>query len=469
MKEMLAEIITEKRDRVVRQNRFDLIGDQCFITVNNEKFEVIDCTSFGIAFRAHKDFEKDKMYGDCKVSFVDNHIGDISIRVIRAESAHNYKKIACEIIGTPLEMEKISGIKSALQITMGHQDEVNKFTAIPEEFRRLVCEMKVWLLSLKGKVDNLDKNIQFNRVSDKQNYENTIANVIGSYIVNSFEPLYVKLDTILKSSDQQGKDLAFEFFRSQMIDLLLDAPFHNRAYTKPLGYAGDYQMMNQIYSYEGLGDNLFAKCLHLYFISAPESRAVRNRAGYLYDQIIKAFEKKKDGEKFRLLSVACGPAFEMQNFIYKHPELALQTKFCLLDQDMEALQHAQRKIMVIERDLNIKLDVELIHKPIKHVIAKGISGEFDLIYSAGLFDYFTDPVAHMAARRLFDALDSDGKLIIGNFSNASMGQLTMDIALDWHLIYRSPDELRGLFAEIGSSFSIESEEEGINLFCHIDK
>lgn len=464
---LAVNLTEESRLRVVRQNRFDLVGEACFIEIENKQFEITDCSSFGIAFKSDSKFSKDQKFSDCKVFFNSIHICDVSIRVIRSDVEDKHLKNACEVVGQPIEMEKISGIKLASELTTSHKSDVDKFLLVPADFRRLVCDMKVWLLSLKDRVDILEGKMDFNRVSDKTGFENTVANVIGDYIVKTFEPQYLYLDSCLKSSDSNVRELAFDFFRSQMVDLLLNAPFHQRAFTKPLGYAGDYQMMNQIYANEGMGKSLFSKCLHLYFISAPESRAVRNRAEYLFDIVVNSYKKHSKG--FRLLSVASGPAFEIQSFILKHPDLAVNTKFSLLDQDIEALQHAQKKIKVLERDLNIKLDVNFIHKPIKQVIAKGLDGEFDLIYSAGLFDYFTDPVAHMAARRLYDCLGNKGKLIIGNFSNSSLGQITMDIALDWHLIYRSPEDLKSLFAEIGNSFNIESEKEGINLFCHIDK
>lgn len=460
--------LDEKRERVVRQNRFDLVGENCFLEISGKKFEVTDCTAFGLAFKSKEVFQVDQKLTNCQMIYSEKNICELSLRVIRVENVDGFNKVGCEVIGQPIEMERINGIKLASQITSEHRLETEKNIVIPEAFRRIVCEMKVWLLSLKDKVDELEKKLDFNKVIDKNNFENTVANTIGDYIVKTFETQYVSLNSMLKNVDQGVKDAAFEFFRGQMIDLLLSAPFHNRAYTKPLGYAGDFQMMNQIYAHEGMGDSLFAKCLHLYFISAPESRAVRNRAEYLLQQILDGYKRNKN-TTFSVLSVASGPAFEVQNFIKKYPEFAVNTKFSLLDQDMEALQHAQRKIKVLERDLKIKINCEFIHKPIKHVIAKGLSSKHNLIYSAGLFDYFTDPVAHMAAKRLFEALDENGKLIIGNFSNASLGQLTMDIALDWHLIYRSTENLSSLFAEIGKNFFIESEEEGINLFCHIDK
>jgi chemotaxis methyl-accepting protein methylase len=106
----------------------------------------------------------------------------------------------------------------------------------------------------------------------------------------------------------------------------------------------------------------------------------------------------------------------------------------------------------------------------KNVIARGIEGsDYDIIYCAGLFDYLSDPVAQLAAVKLFKSLKSGGSLIIGNFNLANPNEVIMDLALDWHLIYRSSNDLQSLFENIGGKLSIESENLGINLFCVIRK
>ncbi len=470
MKNQRLSLASENRNRVVRQNRIDLSGEKAVLVIDGVDYDIIDCSPFGVAFRAGNEMKQDAVFSNSEVMFENQKISDVNIKIIRSESSGHFFKVAAEVVGHPLEIEKILAIKHAIAITTQHEAEVLKFSIVPEDFRRLVSDMKVWLLSLKIKVDAIEKEQEFNRQGEKIDFENMVANIIGGYIVKTFEPMYVKLDELLKNEDKDTVALSFDYFRDQMVQILLGAPFHNRAFNKPLGYAGDYQMMNQIYSFEGMGDSLFSKCLHLYFISAPESRAVRNRAEYLYNQIYsKVFPLDNKNKIVKILSVACGPAFEVQNFIKRNLQAVEHTRFYFLDQDIEALQFVQRKIKALERDLKITIAFELIHKPIRDVIAKGLDDKFDLIYSAGLFDYFSDPVASMAAKRLHAALASGGKLIIGNFSNTSLGKITMDIALDWHLIYRSPEELSNLFAPVGQNFRIESEQEGINLFCHIDK
>ena len=457
-----------QNERIVRQNRIDLLGDNCFISINGSSAEVIDCSPFGIAFRLDQKIDTNMTMRNCDLVYHYKNVGKVSVQVARCEKINDYYKVACEVIGEPIEIEKIIGIKNALAIIEDHKNSFLKYSTLPEEFKAVVSEMKTWLINLKEKVNNNHDIFKFNRVSDLHFYESAVANTIGEYIVKSFEPVYIRLQNIMQKSTKEQQNLAFEFFREKMIDILLEAPFHNRAYNKPLGYAGDYQMMNQIYAKESMGNDLFSKCLHLYFISAPESKAVRNRGNYLYD-LIKKTVAKDPKRIFNILSVASGPAFEVQLLVKNDPEIAKNVNFTLLDQDTEALQHAQRMLKNLARDNGIELNITLLNRPIKQVIVKGLESKYDLIYSAGLFDYFSDPVAQAASTRLYDALNNQGRLVIGNFSNKSLGKITMDIALDWHLIYRSEDELKSLFIHNTPDFYIESEEEGINLFCHLLK
>jgi extracellular factor (EF) 3-hydroxypalmitic acid methyl ester biosynthesis protein len=75
----------------------------------------------------------------------------------------------------------------------------------------------------------------------------------------------------------------------------------------------------------------------------------------------------------------------------------------------------------------------------------------------------------MTAKALFERLKPGGQLIIGNFSLKTPNQFGMRIALDWNLIYRSHEDLRRLFGNLGGTFSVEQEPEGVNLFCVIRK
>jgi hypothetical protein len=63
-----------------------------------------------------------------------------------------------------------------------------------------------------------------------------------------------------------------------LIDL---SPFAARCFHKPLGYAGDFEMMNMLYRNESLGDTLFGRSLSRVILDSDAGQAVRHRAHYL--------------------------------------------------------------------------------------------------------------------------------------------------------------------------------------------
>ena len=101
------------------------------------------------------------------------------------------------------------------------------------------------------------------------------------------------------------------------------------------------------------------------------------------------------------------------------------------------------------------------------MITEGLDDSYDLVYSAGLFDYLKDPAVRAAGTRLVDALAPGGHAVIGNFDVANPTRPLMELILNWPLYHRSADDLRRLFDGLGSGTSIEREATGVNLFAVI--
>ena len=65
------------------------------------------------------------------------------------------------------------------------------------------------------------------------------------------------------------------------------------------------------------------------------------------------------------------------------------------------------------------------------MIAEGLDNSYDLIYSAGLFDYLNDRVVRTAGARLVDALAPGGTAVIGNFDVANPTRPLMEHVRAW--------------------------------------
>jgi extracellular factor (EF) 3-hydroxypalmitic acid methyl ester biosynthesis protein len=326
---------------------------------------------------------------------------------------------------------------------------------IPRWFDSLLDAFSSAVSELVTEVEKLDAPFSQERLGDA-------ANVVQRRLDGQFAALSAGLRHLdvdeLAAAVARCRGLVGPIFdRSELLA---------RLFSKPLGYAGDYEMMNMIYAEHTAGSDLLGQALGRYAVAMPEACAVRNRVAYLGDKIVAAADKATSERPARILSVAAGPALEIQALLAVHDGLLERSHFVLLDQDPRALAHARRQINAVTSDAS---NVEYLRCDIREVIKHGLEQpRFDLIYSAGLFDYFSDRTARAAAARLAESLALGGSLVIGNFGPGGPSRALMELVLDWHLTYRSADRLKELYSTLGHPVHIEAEPSGINLFAIIN-
>jgi hypothetical protein len=78
-------------------------------------------------------------------------------------------------------------------------------------------------------------------------------------------------------------------------------------------------------------------------------------------------------------------------------------------------------------------------------------GRFELIYSAGLYDYLPDALARRLTARLVQMLAPGGRLLIANFVPGGSGRGYMELFMDWTLVLRTPAQMQALAQDAGAS------------------
>jgi extracellular factor (EF) 3-hydroxypalmitic acid methyl ester biosynthesis protein len=181
-------------------------------------------------------------------------------------------------------------------------------------------------------------------------------------------------------------------------------------------------------------------------VEQPAAEAVRNRRGYIADWVRTYSDKAKYSAKNRLhiLSVACGPAFELRD-IMDSARKCRQLHFTLFDQDSYALLEAARVVDMVEKSFDEKLSVEFLRESVRTMLfTQQLTqrwGHYHLIYSMGLFDYLTPPVAASVLGKLYQLLLPGGQIVVGNFHPSNRSRVYMDYWLDWVLFHRTEAEL----------------------------
>jgi hypothetical protein len=224
--------------------------------------------------------------------------------------------------------------------------------------------------------------------------------------------------------------------------ILHQDPFTYRAFSKPRGYAGDAELLDYIYGVdEGwpapagtspVGQRIFAH----HTAHGPSPRAVRARRhtlARLVDETSAAVRRP------RILSVAAGHLREAG--LSAAVREGRTGEFVALDQDGQSLETVER--------LYGRFSVVTVTAGIRRLLTGRLAlGRFDLVYSAGLYDYLPQATARRLTGVLFAMLPPGGRLLVANFVPGIRDVGYMESYMDWRLTYRTTEELRDVATAI---------------------
>jgi hypothetical protein len=224
----------------------------------------------------------------------------------------------------------------------------------------------------------------------------------------------------------------------------MDAPNWRRSYEKPLGYPGDYAIMNYFYSGAAEGDGLFAKMVHRLGNEHPTPNSIPLRMRVLLETIERTASTMNGGREVRITSLGCGPAREVAEYLKTHQN-GHRVAFTLIDQDEQALSHAYSQIYPLMCEFQDRVRANCLHLSFSQLIRDPAvleeAKDQDLIYSSGLFDYLPQEACKFLISNLYQRLVSGGLLTICNVLAPTRVFWSPEFILDWSMIYRTKEEM----------------------------
>ncbi len=373
--------------------------------------------------------------------------------------------------------------------------KVDKITKLQNDFLDFVQTMSIEE-NLDPEFVNLTSHLQYilngfqERLSKeleviKQEEEGMQGTLLETLRELAFDALFDELNRyydhftsiISRFADPKQHFIHREFFQKRLHSCLLKSRLFNRSITKPLGYAGDYEMMNIIYRNTYEGEDLFSQVMNKVDCEGTAARAVRNRRTYLCRKMVNLVSGNVSQSDLKIMSVACGPAHEFVDMLrfFQGKPFPFSIKFVAMDQDMMALDDARDRINPMMKG-SPHISAYFEHDNIKRLIVekgnhRDLYGGLDLVYSAGLFDYLSDRASNRLIHKLYSFLKPGGLLVIGNFGLYNPQRFIMEYGAEWFLIHRGEYEFRMLAEDLPGlpMLSVEKEPEGVNLFLNIRK
>jgi extracellular factor (EF) 3-hydroxypalmitic acid methyl ester biosynthesis protein len=417
-------------------------------------------------------FGQELYRGSCEARHVEKTDNGLSVGFFLSSQIvdmHALHRTAFRLAFRQRWQKVLRGANAPLEVSL----PANIPSHVRTDFARWVVQSQMFL---KRTREFLDEEETLAQKEDLVTRDEQLADIIAEARLD-LVPLMIEFSESLtartKEFSRDEHNIHATFFRSQLGELFFECPFTRRAFEKPLGYAGDYELMNMLYRKEPEGRTAFGKILNIHSREEPAGRATFNRLAYM-GHILQNYLESAKPERAAVASVGCGAAREVNELLTRAPELGSHLDLALVDQDARALQHCERTLGPLGRATGARF--QFINDPIQQLIKaenlRSVLGSRKLIYSVGLFDYLDDDVFVALIRVLYDALDPGGLLVIGNMASHNPTQRWMEYAMDWFLIHRSPDDLRYLALKVTKSadnVKIDSEPTGVNLFLHMSK
>ena len=444
--------------------------------------KLINFSKFGIAFEIHKHseftFKKGNVLLELSLSLEGELVYTGKATIINLQESKNHIIVRCLLDGY-INWENVfslarSKIKS--KDIRSFISTIDKTKAVETIFKAEIADLKLFLEKIKEKLD-AEETI-FGTKDNAINKERECKIILDGF----FDSVFIKLNSyftsiwqLVKSFDESKYSLHKRYFQEQLIHLFLFSPFDRRSFSKPLGYPGDYMMIDMLYGNPDEGESIFGKLInrHAYYQNA--SRSVRNRIPFLIQKFNSLLKNRPD-QNLKIMSVGSGPARELQEMIANNRDVE-RCIFTLVDADREAIFYNQEKIADLLKQNGKKVKVNFINKAVDQLVREkdlvDKLGRYDLVYSVGLFDYFTLNVSKRLTTSLYNNfLKPRGKLIIGNFNHSiNENKVYMDFVLEWPLFYRSREDMLRFTEKIEKPKKIhfETENTGITNFLVIEK
>ena len=307
--------------------------------------------------------------------------------------------------------------------------------------------------------------------ADLTAYEPIDKDLYHTFYSKAMAIIYLSHEILGEYSDlsMTEKEEIGTMVQREILPFILQTDTVSRFYTKPLGYAGDYMVLEKIYNDVESGSTPLGKAIDRMHLDATTSIAVRNRRKLLANELFAAFQNRTS-DPLSILCISSGPAREIFDLMNKTGKESFNVHATLIDFDQHAIDFCRKW-----RDENgWQNQIDLVQETILNVMTRRTTVHIppqDIVYSIGLIDYFQEKHVVKLLDYIYSILKTNGKVILGNFYKGNIYKEYMDFVLEWKLVHRNEADMIRMVqqSKFGQSSRIFFEGTGLNMFVECVK
>lgn len=355
------------------------------------------------------------------------------------------------------------------------KDSTRVFRVIPE-FKIVVADIHSLLTDLRRWMEQVEFGVRTLPTAERNQLEIQIIKNLEEPVVPVMLPLMRRFEQIAGEISPDIQPVHRNYIKRQLHPLVLCAPFVYRTFAKPLGYAGDYEMVSMMLRDPYEGGTTYAKMLNKLYLEIPPVIAHRNRIVYLVERLCEETERcRRLGRRSQVFNLGCGPAQEVQRFVLDHP-ISDEADLTLLDFNDETIESTSQVTAENVQNHGRRTGLTFIKKSVQQILKESTrSGEgartYDLVYCAGLFDYLSDRICRRLLEIFYDMLAPGGLLIATNVHPSNDWRNWMEYLAEWHLVYRDEEQFLKLAPSAADPATVRvvPDSTGVNIFLEVRK
>lgn len=348
---------------------------------------------------------------------------------------------------------------------------------IAPEFKAVIADVSILLDNVRSWMNQVAITIQAVEPKHAAQREQEFLERVNAKVIASFNSQHERFEELAYAVSPEMRGAHQHHAWRMWNSFFISTPFGHRTFHKPLGYAGDFEMMAMIHRNAPEGGTLFTKAMHLLLVSQWPAESVRNRIAHLGEMLVNETARAvRSGRRARILNLGCGPAREVQDFM-RRSALSDHADFVLLDFNEDTIRDTGQNLNNLKRSLSRQTGIEMRQMSVHQVLRSALVRErstaasaetYDLVYCAGLFDYLADVTCKALVKLFYHWLKPGGLVVVANMHDAKPFRNFIEYILDWHLIYR---DSRGMWAmcptEALPQATVVAEPTTVNLFLHV--
>jgi len=407
-----------------------------------------------------------------------------SDRALVTQALHTGAAIACEAKlvdpGAQIPAQQLlNGRSNLLENYARFIGRWQKKAKVPPEFKTAVLDLHTYLCNLKLLLEQIEVCILAHPSTQRSDLELWVAQELSGPVLADINALHEQFEAAAGRAEPDQRDAYQTLVRRLLHPLFLCSPFGYRTYQKPLGYAGDYEIMNMIHRNTFEGASLYAKMVHYWLVKQWAAESVRNRVAHLKACVSEETLRVSALHRAaRIMNLGCGPVHEVEDFIAESP-CADAANFTLVDFDVETLEYVNRTLTQVKKRHGRRTGIETRRLSASQLLKfsanashNPLGSNFDLIYCGGIFDYLSDRVCRQLVGIFYDCLAPGGRLVVANMHDRQKPfRYMLEFLLDWHLIYRDTRCMASFRPQVvpPDNWSVIHEPIAANQFLEIRK